>query len=109
MEYLEMSASFIAVKRLIERTPRLHNLLEDDVEVCAVPLHGGYYRDGVFIDRFAREESMYEKVSSDGWEFYTRNLVSYLQRGCLVKQFVTIGSGRDVLEIFENGMAENNY
>lgn len=109
MKILQMTPSFDAVKQLIERTPRLHYLLEDDVEVCAVPLHGGYYRDGIFIDRFARDESMYEKAISEGWEFYTRNLVSYLQRGRLVKQFVIIGSGYNVLEVFENGMAENNY
>lgn len=40
MEYLQMSVSFRAVSDLIQRSSKLNYLLDENVEVMAVPLHG---------------------------------------------------------------------
>ncbi|KSU21778.1 hypothetical protein [Lactococcus lactis] len=41
MEYLQMSVSFRAVGDLIQRSSKLNYLLDENIEVMAVPLHGG--------------------------------------------------------------------
>lgn len=79
MEYLQMSVSFQAVRDLIQRSSKLKYLLDEDIEVMAVPLHGGYYKDDIFVDRFAPDE-MYDKAKNEGFQFVTRNLVSYLNK-----------------------------
>ena len=84
MEYLQMSVSFQAVRDLIQRSSKLKYLLDEDIEVMAVPLHGGYYKDDIFVDRFAPDE-MYDKAKNEGFQFVTRNLVSYLKNGICSK------------------------
>lgn len=108
MEYLQMNVSFRAVSDLIQRSSKLNYLLDENVEVMAVPLHGGYYKDDIFVDRFAPDE-MYDKAKNDGFQFVTRNLVSYIKNGRLAKQFVVVGTGYNVIKVYENGMLENNY
>lgn len=108
MEYLQMSVSFRAVGDLIQRSSKLSYLLDENIEVMAVPLHGGYYKDDIFVDRFAPDE-MYDKAKNDGFQFVTRNLVSYIKNGRLAKQFVVVGTGYNVIKVYENGMLENNY
>lgn len=108
MEYLQMSVSFQAVRDLIQRSSKLKYLLDENIEVMAVPLHGGYYKDDIFVDRFAPDE-MCDKAKNEGFQFVTRNQVSYIKNGRLTKQFVVVGTGYNVIKVYENGMSENNY
>ncbi|KSU21777.1 hypothetical protein [Lactococcus lactis] len=52
---------------------------------------------------------MYDKAKNDGFQFVTRNLVSYIKNGRLAKQFVVVGTGYNVIKVYENGMLENHY
>lgn len=108
MEYLQMNSSFQAVKKYIQRSSKLRHLLDENIEVMAVPLHGGYYKDDFFVDRFAPDE-MSTKAQKEGFQYVTRNQISYLQHGRIIKQFVVVGTGNNVLKVYENGMLENNY
>lgn len=108
MEYLQMSVSFRAVSDLIQRSSKLNYLLDENVEVMAVPLHGGYYKDDIFVDEFAPDE-MYDKAKNNGFQFVTRNLVSYIKNERLAEQSVVVGTGYNVIKVYENGMLENNY
>lgn len=108
MEYLQMGVSFQSVKNYIQRSSKLQYLLDENIKVLGVPLHGGYYKDDIFVDRFAPDE-MYGKAENEGFQFVTRNIISYLQNGRLTKQFVVVGTGNNVIKVYENGMSENNY
>ena len=56
-----------------------------------------------------KELEMYDKAKNNGFQFVTRNLVSYIKNERLAEQSVVVGTGYNVIKVYENGMLENNY
>ena len=104
MKYLSLETIFTDVKEYVRNNGILKNIADDvEINYCYVPLHGGYYKDGEFIDRFGNEETYENASRSEEWKWVNRSKVSLLLNDSYYKGFIVYNFGDDkIYKIEEN-------